>query len=187
MRINFQLPKLWLLVNGVSFEKNLTLGGWPAIFRAKNAAISIGSNCTINSNLLSNLIGLYQRTIIVARDKGEIIIGDNVGISGSTIYSRKCIQIGSNTLIGANCKIMDNDFHNVDSEIRNDFSQLKLQSVVIGNNVFIGCNSIILKGTKLGDNCVVGAGSVVHGEFEDNSIIAGNPARVIGKIDSSKK
>lgn len=50
---------------------------------------------------------------------------------------------------------------------------------MIGKNCFIGCNSIILKGTVLGDGCVVGAGAVVCGKFEDNCVIAGNPAKVI--------
>ena len=49
----------------------------------------------------------------------------------------------------------------------------------IGKNCFIGCNAIILKGTVLGDGSVVGAGAVVAGIFESNSVIAGNPARVI--------
>ena len=55
--------------------------------------------------------------------------------------------------------------------------------VIIGKNCFIGCNSIILKGTVLGDGCVVGAGAVVCGKFDDNSVIAGNPARIIKKLN----
>lgn len=57
------------------------------------------------------------------------------------------------------------------------------REIKIGKNCFIGCNSIILKGTVLGDGCVVGAGAVVAGKFEDNCVIAGNPARVIKRID----
>ena len=50
---------------------------------------------------------------------------------------------------------------------------------MIGNDCFIGMNSIILKGTTLGNNVIVGAGSVVHGHFPDNVIIAGNPAKIV--------
>ena len=53
--------------------------------------------------------------------------------------------------------------------------------VHIGQNVFIGCNCLILKGTEIGDDCVIGAGSVVSGKFEAGSVIAGNPAKVIKK------
>ncbi|MDI9401162.1 MAG: acyltransferase [Limisphaerales bacterium] len=54
-----------------------------------------------------------------------------------------------------------------------------MRPIRIGDGCFIGANSIILKGTELGKNCVVGAGSVVCGKFPDNVIIAGNPAKVL--------
>ena len=54
---------------------------------------------------------------------------------------------------------------------------------LIGDNVFIGMNSIILMGSQIGNNCIVGAGSVVKGDFPDNSVIAGNPAKVICTLD----
>ncbi len=57
----------------------------------------------------------------------------------------------------------------------------------IGNNVFIGMNSILLMGAKIGNNCIVGAGSVVKGEFPDNSVIAGNPAKIICTMDEYVK
>lgn len=53
----------------------------------------------------------------------------------------------------------------------------------IGNNVFIGINSIILMGTIIGDNCIIGAGSVVRGNIPSGTIWAGNPARQIGTIE----
>ena len=59
------------------------------------------------------------------------------------------------------------------------------REIKIGKNCFIGCNSIILKGTVLGDGCVVGAGAVVCGKFEDNCVIAGNPARVIKRLEGN--
>jgi len=182
-RINSMLPRLWLKLDKVKYGKKLVLGGWPMIFRFPEAEIQIGENCKINSNFFSNLIGLYQRTIIVARGKGKIILGNQVGISGTTIYARERVEIGDNSIIGANCKIFDNDFHSLDTEERiNDiFDNLVTKPVIIGKNVFVGCNSIILKGTVLGDNCIVGAGSVVHGHFEADCVIAGNPARIIKK------
>ena len=87
-------------------------------------------------------------------------------------------------MIGANCKIFDNDFHSLDPRERRGeiYDNLVTKPVVIGKNVFVGCNSILLKGTRIGDNCVVGAGSVVSGTFEPGCVIAGNPARVIRKV-----
>lgn len=56
-------------------------------------------------------------------------------------------------------------------------------ATTIGNNVFIGMNAIILMGSKIGDNCIVGAGAVVSGMFPSNTVIAGNPAKVICSIE----
>ena len=57
-----------------------------------------------------------------------------------------------------------------------------LRNIVVGKNVFIGMNTILLPGTNIGNNIIVGAGSVVRGNVPDNSIIAGNPATIIGDI-----
>ncbi len=177
--------KVILKATKVTYGKNLLLKGVPVIFNKSGASLTIGENVTIKSSFLSNLVGLYQRTIIVTRaDEAEIIIGDNVGISGTTIYARKSIVIGDNTNIGGNTKILDNDFHPLGIEDRNADIKEKIgtRPIVIGKNCFIGCNALILKGTILGDGCVVGAGAVVSGKFEGNSVIAGNPAKIIKKL-----
>jgi acetyltransferase-like isoleucine patch superfamily enzyme len=59
---------------------------------------------------------------------------------------------------------------------------IRTEEIVIGKNCFVGCNALILKGTILEDGCVVGAGAVVSGQFEENSVIVGNPAKVIKKL-----
>lgn len=160
--------------------------GYNIIFSFKESLISLGKG-VINSSFTSNMLGLYQRNIIVARYGGKIEIGDGFGISGSTIYSFCSIKIGKNSTIGANCKIIDNDFHPLDPDYRRKSLNKEYTSrkpIVIGDDVFIGMNSIILKGTTLGNNVVVGAGSVVSGYFPDNCIIGGNPAKIIKKINS---
>jgi acetyltransferase-like isoleucine patch superfamily enzyme len=174
--------KLFMRLNKVNFGYNLNLFGIPFIYKQKDSTLVIGNNCTIRSSFLSNLVGLNHRSIIITRTKeSKIIIGDNVGISGATIYARKGISIGDFTLIGGNTKILDNDFHPIDVEARNidDKKMINSKEIVIGKNCFIGCNSIILKGTKIGEGCIVGAGSIVRGEFPPNSVIAGNPAKIV--------
>lgn len=178
--------KLAMKATGVRYGKRLLLKGVPVIYNAKGASLTIGDDCIIKSSFLSNLVGLYSRTIIVTRTPGaEIVIGDRVGISGATLYARTSIRIGDGTNIGGNVKILDNDFHPIEIEARlaDDKSKIGTKPIVIGKNCFIGCNSIILKGTELGEGCVVGAGAVVCGKFEPNSVLAGNPARVIKKIE----
>lgn len=189
--------KLVMKMTKTKYGKKLLLKGVPVIFNKGGATLKIGDHVTIKSSFLSNLVGLYSRTIIVTRAPGAVIeIGDNVGISGATIYARKGIYIGENTCVGGNCKILDNDFHPIDMEDRikllNDAhggdaaDLIPTREIHIGKNCFLGCNSIILKGTVLGDGCVVGAGAVVSGKFEDNCVIAGNPARVIKKLGGTE-
>ncbi|MGG3625220.1 acyltransferase [Bacillus gobiensis] len=181
--------KILLRFNKVHYGKKLTLKGIPIIFSKSGNNLSIGDNVTIISSFLSNLVGLYQRTIIVTRvPDAEIYIGNNVGISGATIYARKRITIGDNTMIGGNTKIIDNDFHPVDPEVRRKTpnENMGIRSIEIGENVFIGCNCLILKGTKIGDNAVIGAGSVVSGEIPANCVAAGNPAKVVRNLEKNE-
>lgn len=190
--------KIIMKMTGVKFGKKLVLKGVPVIYNKKGAKLVIGDGVTVKSSFLSNLVGLYSRTIIVTRAEGaEVVIGNNVGISGATIYARKGIYIGDNTAVGGNVKIMDNDFHPVETEDRirllndvhggNSSDLIPSKEIYIGKNCFIGCNCIILKGTRLGDGCVVGAGSVVGGIFEEGCVIVGNPARVIKRNTGVKK
>ena len=193
--MNSNWYKLVMKASKVRFGKNLLLKGCPFIYNKKGAELTIGNNVTVKSSFLSNLVGLYSRTIIVTRAPGAYIrIGDNVGMSGVTIYARKGIEIGENTAIGGNTKILDNDFHPIEAETRNkllmdknggDSDLIPAKPIKIGKNCFIGCNAIILKGTELGDGCVVGAGAVVSGKFEPGSVIVGNPARCIRKTGES--
>lgn len=177
------VTKILIRLFGGHYGKKLSLKGFCFVF----GRISVGSNVTIRSAFLSNLLGLNHRTIIVSRRRNtKVEIGDNVGISGATIYAVNEITIGRNTLIGANTKIFDTDFHPLDSEARriDDRSRIKCRPVRIGSDCFIGCDALILKGTELGSGCVVGAGAVVAGKFPRNSVIAGNPARVVRMLES---
>ncbi len=179
------LYRVYLKLIHVKYGEKFLLKGLPFIYNRKGASITIGNNCIIKSSFLSNLVGLYSRTILLTRLPGASIdIGDNVGISGATIYARSSIVIGRNTNIGGNVKILDNDFHPVDpaERLADSKDAIGTLPISIGENCFIGCNVLILKGSKIGNNCVVGAGAVVSGYFEDNCVIAGNPAKIIKRV-----
>lgn len=62
-----------------------------------------------------------------------------------------------------------------------------LKEIYVGENSFIGARSMLLPGTHIGKNCIVGAGSVVKGVIPDNSIVVGNPAKVLAKTDEWAK
>ena len=84
------------------------------------------------------------------------------------------IKIGKNFVSAPGSKIVSHD-----SSLILSHGLLRFGKVVIGDNVFLGANSVILAGTIIGDNCIIGAGAVVKGTFEANSVIAGNPAKRI--------
>lgn len=174
------------LVMRWKYRKQIWFRGAPVIYAFKNSSISFnnvgGEKINIFSHPLSNMIGLSQRCIIVAKYGGKIIINEGVCMSGCTLYAMDSIIIGRNTDIGSGCKIIDNDFHPLPYSQRHPeelLDKVKRKSILIGEGCFIGANSIILKGTILGNNVVVGAGSVVSGHFPDDVIIAGNPAKII--------
>ncbi|MBN2715975.1 MAG: acyltransferase [Deltaproteobacteria bacterium] len=178
---------LLFYVYAIRLFRRVRFFGKAIIYRSREASILWGKGISVNSDCYANLFGLFQPAIFVARDNGKIEIGNNVGISGTTIYARKGIQIGDNTIIGANCKIVDNDFHAVCPEHRIDResqkNNIECREVRIGKNCFIGANSIILKGAIIADNSVVGAGSVVTKQFtEPRIMLAGNPARMIKRL-----
>lgn len=83
------------------------------------------------SHPFSNLFGLSQRCIIVAKNGGRIVINDGVCMSGCTIYSMESITIGRNTDIGSGCKIIDNDFHPLSYSERHPIERLDLLKNVL--------------------------------------------------------
>lgn len=148
----------------------------------KNGKLFIGKSFKCNNKVTSNSIGLIQPCVFnIATAGAEIKIGENVGISGSTINATKCITIGNNVLIGSGCIITDTDSHpiNWQDRVNNENNNTKSLPIVIEDNVFIGARSIILKGVTIGKNSVIGAGSVVTKSIPANCIAGGNPAKVI--------
>ena len=109
-----------LKIMGVKYGRNLNLYGIPVIIKTKDSYMKIGNNCHIKSSFLSNFVGLYQRSIIIAKSGARVVIGDDVGLSGVTIYAQSGITIGDRCIIGGNVKILDNDFHPSDPLVRLD-------------------------------------------------------------------
>jgi acetyltransferase-like isoleucine patch superfamily enzyme len=114
----------------------------------------------------------------------QLTIGEDVGFSNSTICCREEITIGDHTIIGGNCKIWDTDFHPTSIEQRTiDIDSKERNSPIhIGKYVFIGAESIVMKGVNIGDFAVVGAGSVVRSNIPENEVWAGNPAVFVKKL-----
>lgn len=149
--------------------------------------IIIESNCRIGCFPFQYSVGAWTKTRLICWKKGGAIkIGENTAINGANICSIDNISIGERCLIACGVNIMDYNAHKSLSHDRLREGGDIPKPINIGNNVWIGLNAIILKGTQIGDNSIVAAGSVVKGEFPEYSLIAGNPAKLIKVLDKSE-
>lgn len=174
--------KVELYRKKVNFNKKLIINGRIKICSKGN--LTFGSNIRINSGKNYNIIGGDTRTNLIVFNDAELIIGNNTGISNTTIVAKDKIVIGDYVNIGGGCKIYDTDFHsiNYDERIMTEDPGIVSKPVYIKDGAFIGAHCIILKGVTIGEKAVVGAGSVVTKDIPPNEVWAGNPAKFIKKI-----
>lgn len=164
-------------LEGVKFEGICFYDGYTFFSRKRGSQILIGRRCRFNSRVTSNLIGVNHKCIISTLAPNAIIkIGSFSGMSGVTIGCFYSVIIGNNVKIGANCLVTDGDWHHEDSRSSSP------KEVIIEDNVWIGYNSIILKGVTIGANSLIGSGSVVTKDIPPNSIAVGNPCKVIKSL-----
>jgi len=115
-----------------------------------------------------SFIEIGEKTII---NNNSVIISDG-----------RRIIIGSECLIGCNLQILDSNFHDLRPEMRFGGKDIKKDDVLIGKNIFIGNNVTVLKGVTIGNNAVIANGSVVVKSVPENSVVGGNPAKVINYL-----
>ncbi len=124
-----------------------------------------------------NFVGGSQKTSFWIGRKSYLNIGEGCAISNSTFVCLDRITIGKDVFIGGGCKIYDTDFHSLDINDRISGVIGKCAPVTINNNVFIGGHTIILKGVSIGENSIIGAGSIVTKNVPNNELWAGVPAK----------
>ncbi|WP_295654513.1 acyltransferase [uncultured Mucilaginibacter sp.] len=135
----------------------------------------------VNKDIFATL-GKNNRCKIVIAPGATLKLGNNVGMSNTTIVASTSVTIGNNILFGGGVMIVDTDFHSQNPKhwhTPNDLMNMNKSAVVIKDDVFIGMNSIVLKGVNIGSNVIIAAGSVVSKDIPDNQIWGGNPARFI--------
>lgn len=179
------LTKSVFYINKVSV-KSFTTNGVPLVNVSLNGVCVIGEKFVMNNREIANPIGRFRHCSIIVSNFGQLIIGNNVGMSSTAIVCHKKIIIGDNVRIGGNVTIYDTDFHSLKAEYRlnreTDVLHTKTKQVNICDNSFIGAHSTILKGVTIGENSIVGACSVVTRNIPPNEIWAGNPAKKIKNI-----
>ncbi len=150
-----------------------------AVFRnLPGSVIRIGDGCAFNSSHRSNLIGIYSPCMFSTLVRGaKIDIDDNCGFSGTVIGCAKSITLGKNVRCGANTLITDTDWHHGDPRTGED------KPIVIEDNVWLGYGVKVLKGVTIGENSLIGAGSIVTKSIPANCIAVGNPCKVIKHLN----
>ena len=167
----------------VKLHNDLRINKWPLIRVHRNASLVLSDNVLLNSSNHSYHINMHSRVKIMCDVEGaEIYIGKNTRIHGSCIHAFKKIHIGNDCLIAANCQIFDANGHH-SSINRRHTSNGEAKEIRIGDNVWIGANSIILPGVSIGSNSIIAAGSVVNKSIPGEHIAGGNPAKSIKRIN----
>ena len=143
--------------------------------------------------IIGKHVSCYAGCSFSIGQNGRCTIGDFTLLNGALIMAEQEINIGSHCLISWNVGIADSDFHPLEPAQRLIDAQalapyfknrpprpiVKTAPVKIADNVWIGMNTVILKGVAIGENSVVAAGSVVTKSVPPNSVVAGNPANIV--------
>ena len=171
---------------GLTLGRRVSMIGKPIIRIKDGGTIEIGDKVVMISKSWGTAMGVRAPSILrTLHPDATIIIGDDTGMSGACICAAKSIRIGKRVLIGADVVIADTDFHPL-TPINRRYAPVpdpsESDGIVIGDDVFIGARSIILKGVSIGDGSVIGANSIVTHEIPPGVIAAGNPARVLRKL-----
>jgi acetyltransferase-like isoleucine patch superfamily enzyme len=173
---------LCLSRSGVETGHGAQAIGRPVIERAGQSRIVLGERVVLVSRTRWTALGVSRPVILrTLRPGARIRIGADSGLSGTTICAAVGVELGARVLVGADVLICDTDFHPVDAVPRRNVpeSAADAAAVRIGDDVFIGARSVVLKGVEIGAGTVVGAGSVVSRSLPAGVVAAGNPCRVL--------
>ena len=171
-------------------ENNIFCGSADILSIDKSVQIKLGKEST------------FFCKFILEKSNAVIQIGDNVYIGASNIYCSNNIVIGNNVLISWGVKIYDHNSHSLSPEDRiydirlaginirkgvsltlnKNWNNVVTEPIYINDNVWIGMDATILKGITIGENSIIAAGSVVTKDVEPNTIVGGNPAKIIKKL-----
>lgn len=181
-----RLALIRLRLLGVQVGSGLRVSGWIRFKIHEDAVVSIGNRVKLNCGFRANPVAHYHRMAIYVGKHAQLRIGDDSGISSSTIVCMSRIDIGDRVLIGGGCNIFDTDFHATDRlDRRKRTVQANKSPVAINDEAFVGANVTILKGSVIGEGAVIGAGALVSTAVPADEVWGGNPARRLRSVGQS--
>jgi acetyltransferase-like isoleucine patch superfamily enzyme len=173
--------RMMFRLHGVLWGRGWRIFGMPMIQRYRGSRIELGDGLTLRSWYVSAPLPPRHPVVLATLKPDAVVqIGRDCGFNGTALVAAERIEIGDRVSVGANSIIVDTDFHPLDPiERQYDFRAGRHAVVIIEDDVFIGTQSLILKGVRIGRGSVVGAGSVVTRDVPPGVIVAGNPAQIL--------
>ncbi len=179
------LAAICRLSNSWEFGSEPQFYGRPIISSTSQSRIVLGDRCVLISLPRYTALGVPHPCVLrTLTPSAEIAIGDDVGMSGASVCAAVSVSIGHRVMLGSGVIVADTDFHPVGVPGRRyvPSSDASSAAVKIEDDVFLGVNSIVLKGVTIGCGSVIGAGSVVSGDIPPGVVAAGNPCRPLRGI-----
>jgi len=164
--------KAWLRTQGMSIGKGTSV---PQLFVTWPHKVSIGERCRIEHHVYFHYDGIYS-------SGRSIRIGDRTFVGANCEFNiSESICIGDDCLIASGCRFVDHN-HGTQRGAPMNSQPCTHEPIVIGRNVWIGANAVILQGVHIGDGAVVAAGAVVTRSIPADTLAGGVPARVIRQL-----
>ena len=125
----------------------------------------------------------YRTALSTYFPEAIISIGDNCSLNGTNIHCNEKVMIGNNCLLGPGTIICDNNSHRVSKDFIERKKKAESKPIILKDNVWVGMNTIIMKGVIIGENSIIAAGSLVIEDIPANCLYGGHPAQFIKKLE----
>lgn len=171
MKFKIFLNRIFRVLKGYYYNKIYRLRANGLRVQGKIKIFTLHKNTKL---IVGNNVLFYDGVKFFLDSYGATIkIGNNTYINRrSEICCKSSVKIGKNCAISWDVIITDTDYHGV-------MGKENVKEVIIGDNVWIGCKSIILKGVKIGNGVIISAGSLITKDIPDHCMVGGVPAKII--------
>ncbi len=185
--VNWRWGRFKFNLHGILVGKDLIVQGHMYLKVGNQSKVKIGDSCNFKSGRGLNPLSRNIKGALYVEDGASLIIGNHCGFSSVCLWAQKSIIIGNYVNIGADTILMDSDSHSLSYLDRRDpikdYKNKNDGPILIEDDVLIGTRCIILKGVKIGARSIIGSGSIVVKDIPEDCIAAGNPARIIKKLN----
>ncbi len=174
--------KLWMRLWGCTVPASARINGRPLLWMHRGRLV-IGERVAISSvSAIYEPGQTFSRCMFSTTPDGLIEIGDDSHLSGVVISAHKSVTIGKRVMIGGGTRILDSQYHPIDTLPRIPSTAPEARPIVIEDDVWLSLDVLVLPGVRIGRGSVIGARSVVTSDIPPMVVAAGIPAKVIRPV-----